>query len=206
MNRKLIATLCVLVFGTFASTSAHADVDVSLNIVPNDFSDASQGGTWTLVAKTDTVDSDGIVGLVTRFQDIPAAGTVNPNIGHDINGGDLVVGIFGSDVEFVYGQDPNDGLVLGVGLPGGPSDLGADPLGNSAWDNASEIAFGTIPDLSLIPLFVSAAANEVFESIGGGIQLATIDETVVRIAVPEPNTVVLGLLACIGCVRRRSRH
>ncbi len=185
--------------------SARADVDVSLNVVPNDFSDFSQGGIWSMVAKTDTTDSDGIVGLVTRYLNIPAAGTVVPNIGHDINGGALKIGTFGSEIEFVYGQNPDDGLVLGVGLLGGPSDLGADPLGDPAWDNASEIAFGTIPDLTLIPIFVFAAANEVIESIGGAIQLATIDETVVRIAVPEPTAAVLGLLACFGFARHRRR-
>jgi hypothetical protein len=205
MKRILNLTLCVLILGTLVMTSARADVDVSLNVFPNDFSDFSLGGSWSMVAKTDTIDSDGIVALVTRYENIPAAGTVNPNIGHDLNGGALLVGIFGSEIEFVYGQDPNDGLVLGVGLPGGPSDLGADPLGDPAWDDASEIAFGTIPDLTLIPVFVTAAANEVFESIGSGIQLATIDEMVVRIAVPEPTAAALGLLACFGFARHRRR-
>jgi hypothetical protein len=206
MKRILNLTLSVLVLGTIAMASARADVDVSLNVVPNNFSDYSQGGSWTLVAKTDTTDSDGIVSLFSRFLDIPAAGTVDPDIGHDINGGVLVIGIFGLQIEFVYGQDPGDGLVLGVGLPGGPSDLGVDPLGDPAWDDASEFAFGNIPDLNLIPVFVNAGANEVFEIMSGGvIQAATIDEMVVRVAVPEPNTAVLGLLAFIGCVRRRRR-
>ncbi len=215
MKRFIAWSLVAVALTALATPSAYADVDISLNIVFNDFLDPNQGGSWSLVAKTDTPDSDGIVALTSRFGlgTIPAAGTVNPNIGHDILGGNL--GIFTSPdpngfVEFLYGQDPDPnspipGLVLGVGLPGGPSDVGLDFLGDPTWDNASEIAFGTIPDLTIIPDFLLAAANEVFETIGGGIVMANIGETVVRF-VPEPGTALLGLLACIGCGCRRRRR
>lgn len=212
MKRNTILSILVAALLAAVSSSAVADVDVSLNVTPNDFSDLSQGGTWQLVAKTDTPDSDGIVGLTTRFIDgtIPAAGTVNPNVGHDIFGGTLLIGTFVDPngpnyVEFVYGQDPNDGLVLGVGLPGGPSNVGPDPLGQPIWDDASEIAFGTIPDLNVIPVALLAAANEVFETIGGGIQSATIDQFIVRVAVPEPSTALLLLAGCCGAGLRRRR-
>jgi hypothetical protein len=212
MIRFITWSLVAVALAALATPSAYADVDVSLNIVFNDFLDPSQGGSWSLVAKTDTPDSDGIVSLVSRFGlgTIPAAGTVNPNIGHDIGGGNLIIGTFPGFVEFLYGQnpDPNSpipGLVLGVGLPGGPSDLGLDFLGDPTWDNASEIAFGTIPDLTIIPDFLTAAANEVFETIGGGIVQANIGETVVRF-VPEPSAALLGLLACIDCGCRRRRR
>ena len=206
MKRTITSTLLAVALIATASSPALADVDVSLNIIPDGFG----GGDWTLVAKTDTPDSAGIVALITRFIDgtIPAAGTVNPDIGHDLNGGTLVVGTFvdpfGPDfVEFVYGQDPNDGLVLGVGLPGGPSDLGPDPLGNPAWDNASEIAFGTIPDTNNIPVELLAAANEVEEVlVGGAIFAATVDKFVVRV-LPEPSTAVLAVFAMAGLGWRR---
>ena len=210
MKRFIAWSLVAVALTALATPSAYADVDVSLNIVFNDFLDPNQGGSWSLVAKTDTPDSDGIVGLLTQFElgTIPAAGTVNPNIGHDILGGNLGISTVPDPngfVEFLYGQNPSGGLVLGVGLPGGPSDVGLDFLGDPTWDNASEIAFGTIPDLTIIPEFLLAAANEVFETIGGGIVAANIGETVVRF-VPEPGTILLGLLACIGCGYCRRRR
>ena len=215
MKRFIAWSLVAVALTALATPSAYADVDISLNIVFNDFLDPNQGGSWSLVAKTDTPDSDGIVALTSRFGlgTIPAAGTVNPNIGHDIFGGNLGIGTFPDPngfVEFLYGQDPDPnspipGLVLGVGLPGGPSDVGLDFLGDPTWDNASEIAFGTIPNLTIIPEFLSAAANEVFETIGGGIVAADIGEIVVRF-IPEPGTILLGLLACIGCGYCRRRR
>ncbi len=216
MKRFIAWSLVAVALTALATPSAYADVDISLNIVFNDFLDPNQGGNWSLVAKTDTPDSDGIVSLVIRFElgTIPAAGTVNPNIGHDILGGNLGIGTsfvpYYTFVEFIYGQNPDPGspipgLVLGVGLPGGPSDVGLDFLGDPTWDKASEIAFGTIPNLSIIPEFLSAAANEVFETIGGGIVAADIGVTVVRF-VPEPGTALLGLLACIGCGCRHRRR
>lgn len=212
MNRKISLTLFIVGMLLLSATASHAEVHFSLNVVPNNLSDFSQGATWQMVAKTDTVNSDGIVGLASEFLlgTIPATGTVNPNIGHDILGGNLGIDVITDPnnpparVTFLYGQDPGDGLVLGVGLPGGPSDLGPDFLGDSFWDNSSEIAFGTIPDLNITPILELVEANETFESIGGGIQQAAIGVTVVRI-LPEPATAALALFACPALLRRRSR-
>ncbi len=204
MNRTHILSILIAALLAVASSPALADVDVSLNVFPNDFSDPTQGGSWQLVAITDTPLSDGIVGLVTRFEDgtIPAAGSVNPNIGADI----FTIGTFadpnGPDfVEFVYGQASP--YVFGVGQITSPSNIGLDPLGDPTWNFASEIATGTIPDLTTIPVEILAAGNEVFETISGGVQAATIDQFVVRVQVPEPSTALLLLAGCCGVGFRR---
>ena len=209
MNRNTALSFFMASTLVLSNTSADAEVHFSLNVVPNDVSDFSQGATWQMVARTDTPDSDGIVALVSFFDGgtLPLAGTVNPNIGHDILGGNLGINDLTDPnepgyYEYLYGQDPGDGLVLGVGLPGGPSDLGPDFLGDSFWDNSSELAFGTIPDLNIIPVLLGVLANETFESVGGGIQAADIGVTVVRI-LPEPTTAGLALLACPTLLWRR---
>ena len=170
MKQSLIFSVCIAMLAALGINAAQADVDVALNLRYTDPADPNEGGTWTLVAKTDDPNSAGITGLVTRFTDgsIPAAGSVNGSIGHDINGGAFVTGTFvdpnGPDfVEFVYGQDPNDGVTNGVGQTGGPSDQGADPLGNSVWDNASIIATGAFTGLR--PTTVLAAANETISGV-----------------------------------------
>lgn len=185
MKRSLIFSLCLALLASFGISSAQADVDVALNLNYTDPADPNAGGSWTLVAKTDTASSNGITSVVVRFGSgtIPAAGTVNGSIGHDINGGALVVGDFPDPngyVEFVYGQDPNDGLVGSVGLVGSPSNQGTDPLdplgvNGGTWDDASIIATGSF--LSSRPTAVLAAANE---DIGGTISSAVIGDFNIR--------------------------
>jgi hypothetical protein len=173
MKRSLILSLCAVVVAAIGMSTAQADVDVALNLRYTQPADPNQGGTWTLVAKG---DSDGLVGLVTRFTDLAAAGTVDGSIGHDINGGALQVGTFSGETEFVYGQDPNGGLVHSVGLVGGPSDQGSDPLNNAAWDDASVIATGSFA--ALRPVFVSASGNVT--DVSDAISAAVIGLTNVR--------------------------
>jgi hypothetical protein len=156
MKRSLILPLCAVALAAIGMSAAQADLNVALNLRYDNPADPNEGGTWTLVALGDP-NSDGLVGLVTRFTDLAAAGTVDGSIGHDINGGALKVGTFSGETEFVYGQDPNDGLVHSVGLVGGPSDQGADPLHNADWDDASVIATGSFGGDR--PVFVSAAGN-----------------------------------------------
>ncbi len=205
MKRCLVLSLCAVALAAFGISSAQAVVNVALNLRYTDPADPSLGGTWTLVAKTDTASSTGITGLVVRFAGgtMPAAGTVNGSIGHDINGGALVVGSFDHDsdpntptqTEFVYGQDPNDGLVANVGLAGTPAPWngGQDPLdgqnvGAGTWDGSTIIATGAIANLSTRPAFFSAAANE---DISGTITAATINLMTVR----GDSRVTLGLEA-----------
>jgi hypothetical protein len=190
MKRRLVLSLCAVALTAFGMSSAQAVVDVALNLRYTDPADPSEGGTWTLVAKTNTASSQGIVGLVVRFaaSTMPAAGTVNGSIGHDINGEALKIGQFDHDsdantptqTEFVYGQDPNGsipGYVVNVGLNGGPSDQNLDPLHNPVWDDASIIATGAIANLTTRPSIFSAEANE---RIGGVVTAATINLTNVR--------------------------
>ena len=178
-------------------TTGLADVDVALNLSYHDPIDPSEGGTWTLVAKTDTTGSTGITDLVVRLTNMPPSGTVHPGIGHDVNGGVLGIATIGLDTEFTYGQDPNDGLVANVGLGTSPSLQENDPLrNNTLWGNVSVIATGTIADLSSRPTFVSLAANEIIDSI---VSPTTIDAVSVRgdaaeaLGIEEPGT---GLRQC----------
>lgn len=212
MNRNIALSLFMASSLVLSTTLVHAEVHFSLNVIPNDVSDFSQGATWQMVAKSDTPNSEGIVGLVSQFTigTMPPSGTVNPNINHNILGGNLGINeIQGLGVvEFLYGQNPiilgNSvvGYLPGVGLLGGPSDLGPDFLGDPFWDNASEIAFGTIPDLTIVPELVLVDGNETFEAIAGTATAADIGVTVVRI-LPEPTTTVLAFLACPALLRRR---
>lgn len=179
-NRRIAILLTVVSLWCWSTAEACALVDVSLNIRYHDPADITEGGTWTLVAKTDTVGSNGLAGLAVRFEDIPAAGTVDPNIGHNTFGGNLKILVEGDEVEFTYAQStefPPGGPVTGVGQPGGPSDQGLDPLAELNWDNASIIATGTLPN-GLRPLAISATANE-FDSLND-IVGGTIDDVVVR--------------------------
>jgi hypothetical protein len=209
MKRRLVLSLCAVALTAFGMSSAQAGVDASLNLRYTDPADPSEGGTWTLVAKT---DSPGIAGLVVRFVGgtMPAAGTINNavTIGHDINdvnGNALIIGQFDHDsdantptqTEFVYGQDPNDGLVLGVGAGVNPWNGGQDPLdgqnvGPGTWDGSTIIATGAIADLTTRPSIFSVAANEIIGGVPTG--PATIGATPVR----GDSLVTLGLESPAG--------
>jgi len=141
MKRSLILSLCAVIVAALGMSAVQAQTDIALNLKYTDPADPSEGGEWTLVAKSADPNSNGLTALVSRYTNIdPNSIVINGSIGHDIG---VSGGVFGSAVEIVYGQDPNDGLTSGAGQVGGPSDQGADPLLNSAWDNASVIATGT---------------------------------------------------------------
>ena len=71
---------------------------MALNLRYNDPAIPVKAARWNLVAKTNTASSQGIVGLVIRFDGgtMPATGVVNSGIGHDING-PLKIGSFDHD-------------------------------------------------------------------------------------------------------------
>ena len=141
MKRSLILSFCAVAVAALGMSAAHAGTDAALNLRYTQPADPSEGGTWTLVAKTDDPNSDGLTALVARFNNIdPNSISIDGGIGHDIG---ISGGVFGTTVEVVYGQDPNDGLTAGVGLGGGPD----DPLNNAAWDGATVIATGTFGGL-----------------------------------------------------------
>jgi len=155
---RVTLCLCSFSLATSGMCCVAQALDVALNLRYTDPADPSEGGTWSLVAISDDPNSTGLTRLTVRLTDMPPSGTVDSSIGQDINGGGLQIGTFGSETEFIYGQDldPNS-LVLNVGLIGGPSDQGADPLNDPEWDNASVIATGAISDLTPRPAFTSAA-------------------------------------------------
>lgn len=175
MKRILIFSLCAVAVAAIGMNAAQAAVNTALNLYYTDPADPSDGGTWTLVAVDTDPNSAGIVALTVRFDDLAPAGTVNGSIGHNINpdnGNALVIGVFEVDeTEFVFGQDPNEGLTFGVGLAGGPSDQGVDPLGNFVWDNASIIATGSFGSLRPSVVANSVEANV---SVAGEIVAASI--------------------------------
>ena len=212
MKRIILLLPAVVVATAVFASSAIADVHVSVNVVPYDQLDLSQGGEWSIVAKSDTPDSDGIVALVTQFVTgtmpvSPLQAVVNPNINHwnpITDGTELLATDNGVIVDYLYAQDPFETFLLGVGLPGGPSDVGADFLGESFWDNSSEIAFGTISDLTNPPIFDDVGANEIFEILGGQLLPAEIGLTVVRF-IPEPSSALM-TLSCFACCAWRRRR
>ncbi len=175
MKRSFILSLCAVALAAITMSAAQATVDVALNLTYTQPADPSQGGTWSLVAKTDTALSNGIVGLSVRLTNMPAAGTVNASIGHEINGGLLQVGTFGLETEFVYGQNLGDATPLPV--TGVGQSAATDQFFNPVWDGVTEIASGTIADLTTRPAFGAVAANE---DIGGVITAATIGLTNIR--------------------------
>lgn len=205
MKRCVVLSLCAVALTAFGISSAHAAVSVSLNLRYTDPADPSEGGTWALVA---TTDSQGVAGLKVRFDGgtMPPSGTVQSGIGHtinDANGNALIIGQYQDagdpngvlQTEFVYGQDPNDGLVLGVGAGlnlwnGGQDPLDGQNVGAGTWDNATLIATGAIADLSTRPALFDVKANEI---IGGVVSTteATIGDTAVR----GDSLVTLGLEA-----------
>lgn len=191
MKHSLILSLCVACLAAFGISSAQAAIDVSLNLRYTDPADPSEGGTWTLVAVAS--GNDGIAGLAAHLDpntitglDVSASvigngnsainglpATTNLDLGHEILGGNLGILTDPNDgyFELLYGQDPNDGVVTGVGA--GTASIGPDPLFNSAWDGASIIASGVFG--STRPAFSSileGEANEIETGTGNIVECA----------------------------------
>ena len=159
LARNLALVLFLIILSGLGVPNSWAVVDISLNIRYNNPADVSEGGTWTLVATSDTPGSNGIAGLAVFIEDIPAAGTVDPSIMQPGFGSRFEVTDLGNQVEFFYVQFPGPDAVLGVGQIGGPSNQGPDPLQDPNWDNASIIATGILPDGER-PFAVTGTANQ----------------------------------------------
>jgi hypothetical protein len=148
---------CVLLAAAALSRvegGAHAaQVNVSLNLFFQDVRNQSLGGTWTLVAKTDSMHGIAGIDFVMRNVDHgPGDITLEPDIGAYLIGGEPLVFTSGGVTTLTYGQDTTDPpVVLGVGTAS-MSD-GADPLGNSTWNNATKIGSGTFG--ATVPSFTS---------------------------------------------------
>lgn len=175
MKRRLVLSLCAVALTAFGIASANATVRVALNLRYDDPADPAEGGTWQLVAKTDSASTQGISGLVVRVSGLvdTDARSIRPGIGHDINGGVIKSSLFAPGVmEYVYGQDPSIGAPLLVTGVGTSLNLIQDPLdpanqlgANSAWDNVTVIATGTASNFTIRPVLTVEGANEIFAGL-----------------------------------------
>ena len=192
----------------------NAEVSLSLNLFPNDFSDLSAGGNWDLVAKT--TSTFGISAIFAVLNNV-SNGAGDITLGSGLNGklvfGDVPYLPVGSGLvtQLLYGQDiSSGGAVVGVGLPSFSGAVLVDPLGDPSWNDATSIASGTygavLPNFGRFGDFGDFSRANVF---GGGLtaMIANGISLAVRIAVPEPSSFVIaiGALLSIGFSRRIHR-
>ena len=200
------ALSCALVLAAASSAVAQTpNVMLSMNVFPTNLANPNGGGTWSIVAKTDS--TQGISAINAYLLDVNTVGLdVENDIGHDF--ADPQFAIISGTVNLVYGQDLTTApLVGGVGtmsLSDGP-----DPLGDPAWNDATKIFSGSYG--SVIPSFTNAGNNttdaNTFAQVVVG--MAAIDAnttTVVRVAVPEPATIGLAMCAVVGAAALRRRR
>jgi uncharacterized protein (TIGR03382 family) len=174
MKRGLVFTLSALALAV-CSSAVHAQAptaDVALNLRYTDPADVSEGGTWYLVAKTNS--PNGLAGVSAYLSNINSAGaTLGSAAGNgypavtaaNIGAITPFIGTFGSVVNVVYGQDTAAGpIVLNVGRgdgagpnPAAPGEVATDPFGNAAWNGASVLASGTFGGSR--PAFTTSGAN-----------------------------------------------
>lgn len=177
MKRGLVFTLCAVALAAY-STNAQAQaptVNLSLNLRYTNPGNPAAGGTWQLVAETNS--TIGIAGISAYISNISTTGIVYGNgtsitaatLGAITDGGLPYFGTFGGAVNIVYGQDTASGpIVANVGrgdAVAAPGELVNDPLFNPTWNGASLIASGSFPGGGNAgnnfnrPAFVTAGAN-----------------------------------------------
>jgi hypothetical protein len=203
------AVSCALALVAASSAVAQTpNVMLSMNVFPTTLANPNGGGTWTIVAKTDSTQGISAITAYLHNVDIPTLDVEN-DIADDFGG--PYVGTFSGAINILYFQNTVTGPLLGgVGTPS-LSD-GPDALGDPAWNAATRIFAGTYT--SIVPSFatnVGSANNEsdanTFAQVMLG--LATIGAnttTVVRVAVPEPATIGLAMCAVIGVAALRRRR
>jgi len=207
-----LVAACALA-GTGHTTSA-AEVNISLNLFYDSPANPSLGGSWELVAKTDSLLGISAINFILANIDngiFPDEIFLEPDIGaiDPIDPGGpsegppyIAFGVGGVGTDLLYGQDISIGALAGVGTLS-MSD-GPDPFGDPFWDDATRIATGTFggavqPSFTTNGLSVTAA--NVFSSVVPPINAtgAMLTTTVVR-SIPEPSAWVLMSLAIIGFV------
>jgi len=186
MKRGLVFSFCALPLAAY-SGQAQAAVNLSLNLRYNDPADPSEGGTFTLVAKTD--NANGIAAINTYLSNINTAGLTFTAGNNQLSGGPYVTAVTGG-TNVVYGQDTSSGtLVMNVGRTGGPTNIATDPLRNPTWNNASSIFTGTFGGTR--PAFITVGANSTDANVfnagttttplpAGGVVAAGTVTTIVR--------------------------
>ena len=201
---------CMLLLAGAANAAAQTpNVMLSMNVVPNNLANPNGGGSWRIVAKTDS--TQGISAISAYLANVSTIGLdVENDIGHDFS--DPQFAIISGTVNLVYGQDLTTApLVGGVGTLS-KSD-GLDPFGDPVWNNATRIFSGLYT--SVVPSFTTAGSNQsdanTFAQVV--VNMAALDAnttTVVRVAqVPEPTTAALAtfgvvITAAVRRVRRRA--
>jgi hypothetical protein len=200
------AVSCALALTAASSAVAQTpNVMLSMNVFPTNLANPNGGGTWTILAKTDS--TQGISAISAYLLNVSTVGLdVENDIGHDL--ADPLWANIGGAINLVYGQDLTTApLVGGVGtlaLSDGP-----DPLGDPAWDGATKIFSGNYG--SIVPSFTIAGSNvtdaNTFAQVVVGVAAINANTTtVVRVAVPEPATIGLALCAVVGVAALRRRR
>jgi hypothetical protein len=212
MNRHLVAALLLTgaLCASLAREAAAVKVDLSLNVVPTNVALPNNGGTWRLVAKTDS--SVGIAAISAYLTGINIPGLAYEggaaSLGAILNGGNPFAATIGGAVNIVYGQDIATGpIVPGVGTILKSS--GPDPFGDPAWNDATGIFVGTYS--GVVPAFVVAGANQTDANtlasvIVGQAALDADTSTVVRVQVPEPASIVGAVFVALAAVAARRRR
>lgn len=157
MNRGLVSTLCTLAVLAAGSVASAQNVQLSLNLRYTHPNVPSQGGTWTLVAKTD--DADGIAAINAYISNINTTGIAyGAGINAALNAGSPYV-IPGAPVNLLYFQDTSAaGVVVDVGQGAGtPGNQLVDPLRNGFWNSSAVIATGSFG--GTLPAFAPKGAN-----------------------------------------------
>ena len=220
MKRTAIGAACLV--GLFVSVheTASARVDVSLNVFPTSLGNPSGGGNWTLVALTD--NPNGIVAINALLQDVDNGRIVDGDPQNDITLSDDIgaidpiaegrpneqppyLDLGGGATDLIYGQSISEEETVVTMVGTLASSDGPDPLGDPAWDDATIIAQGTYS--GAVPSFNGVDANELSTLVPPYTAMAAIPTTsVVRVAVPETSTAVLGVWAIVAMGCRRRRH
>jgi hypothetical protein len=207
-TRVLLLAACAMALAASAQFATAAMVNLSMNVFPTNLANPNGGGTWRIVAKTDS--TQGICGISAYLNNVNAIGLdVENDIGHDL--ADPEFTISGGVVNIVYGQDLTTAPLLG-GVGTLSTSDGPDPFGSPAWNNATRIFSGTYS--STVPSFatnVGPAGNETeantFAQVMVGTAALEADlTTVVRVAVPEPATIALAAFTLLGTVALRRRR
>ncbi len=169
MKRGIILSLCAVALLAFAGTAAFATTDVALELTYTHPADPSQGGTWELVAKTDT--AGGLSGLSAVIDNVDLTGIAigGPNQAILCDGSPCAA-INGSVVNVVYGQDLT-AIVNGIGTAADGNNRAQDPLdpqnvGAGTWDDVVVLASGAFStgarpefDPAVNPWIDNSAAN-----------------------------------------------
>jgi len=157
MKRGLVFSLCALALAAYSST-AHAAVNLSLNLRYNDPADPTEGGTFTLVGKTDA--AGGIAAVNAYLSNVNTTGLAyGAGISALTNAGAVFNTAVTGGLNILYGQDTANGPVtkaVGTGT-GSPGNQAVDPLRNPAWNNAAVLVTGTFGTPR--PAFITVGTN-----------------------------------------------